>query len=216
MIIEIYSDIACPWCYLAKRRLEKALEDFAHRDEVKIIWRSYELAPDMPSKVAFTTAEQLIHEKGLTPAEAQARIDSLTKLAATMDLDLRFDTLKLFNTRKALELIHHAETFGRQGAMKERLFHANFTESRELGDIDVLVEMAFQVGLDPIVARQALESGRHTSAVVAEEARAQAMGVQIPYALFDGRHVITGAKRTEVFSGMLEKVWQEEQSAQVI
>jgi predicted DsbA family dithiol-disulfide isomerase len=128
---------------------------------------------------------------------------------------VRFDTLKLVNTRKALELVHFADGFGLQGEMKERLFRANFTEGRQLGEIDVLVEMAAEVGLDPALARQSLESDRYRGAVIADEARAETLRVQIPYALFDRRHVITGAKRTEVFSEMLERVWRERQASQV-
>ncbi|HWM41678.1 MAG TPA: DsbA family oxidoreductase [Burkholderiales bacterium] len=211
MKIEIFSDIACPWCYIAKRRLEHALETFEHRDEVEIVWRSFELAPDMPSRVPYTTAEELIHVKGVAPSEAQKMIDNVTRLGASLGLDMRFDILKLFNTRKAHELVHHAKTLGKQAEMKERLFRANFTEGRELGDVDVLVETAADIGLNPVDAREALETDRYRDAVIADEQRAQSSGAQsVPYIVFDGKQALFGAKRTEVLRAMLEQVWQEE------
>lgn len=211
MKIEIFSDIACPWCYVVKRRLEHALEAFAHRDEVQIVWRSFELAPDLPSRVPFTLAKELlIHAKGIAPEEAQRRIDTLTRLAATLGLDMRFDVVKLFNTRKAHELVHHADSLGKQGEMKERLFRANFTEGRELGDIDVLVEMAVDIGLDPLDTRQALETSRYRDAVIEDEQEAKALGVQIPYIAFGEKQVISGVKRSEVLLAALEQVWKEE------
>jgi predicted DsbA family dithiol-disulfide isomerase len=215
MKIEVFSDVACPWCYIAKRRLESALETFDHRDEVEIVWRSFELAPDMPSRVPYTTAEQLIHMKGVTPGEAQKMIDNVTHLGASVGLYMRFDILKLFNTRKAHELVHHAETLGKQGQMKERLFRANFTEGRELGDIDVLVEMAADIGLDPGEARQALETDRYRDAVTADEQRAEALGApSVPYIVFDGKRAVFGAKRAGILRATLEQVWQEEHAAQ--
>jgi predicted DsbA family dithiol-disulfide isomerase len=214
MKIEIFSDVACPWCYVAKRRLEHALETFEHRDEVEIVWRSFELAPDMPSRVPYTSAEELIHVKGVTPEEAQRRIDNLTHLGASLGLEMHFDIVKLFNTRKALQLIHYAETLGKQGGMKERLFRANFTEGRELGDINVLVEMAADIGLDPVVAREVLETDRYRDAVIADEQQAKAIGVQIPYMNFGGKQVVTGAKRTEILRAALDQAWQEEHAPQ--
>jgi predicted DsbA family dithiol-disulfide isomerase len=213
MQIEAFFDIACPWCYIAKRRLEAALETFDHRDKVEIVWRSFELAPDMPSHVPYTSAEELIHVKGVAPDEAQRRIVLLTHLAATLGIEMRFDIVKLFNTRKAHELIHYAATFGKQDVMKEHLFRANFTEGRELGDIEVLVEMAWEVGLSQAATRQVLQSGRYRDAVVADEQRAQALGVQIPYMNFGGKQVITGAKRAEILREALERAWREEHAA---
>lgn len=215
MRVEVFFDVACPWCYIAMRRLERALETFEHREEVEVVWRSFELAPDMPSRVAYTTAEQLIHVKGIAPGDAQRMIDKVTQLAAAVGLEMRFDILKLFNTRKAHELIHFAGLFGKHGEMKERLFRANFTEGRELGDIDVLVEIAVEVGLDPIAVREALVSGHCVDAVMADEQRAKAIGApSVPYFVFDGGQALFGARRTEILRAMLQQVWREQHASQ--
>jgi predicted DsbA family dithiol-disulfide isomerase len=209
MKIEIYSDVACPWCYITKRRLEQALERFPHRDGVELIWHSYELAPDMPSRVSHSPADELIHDKGISVDEARRRIDGLTALAATLGIEMNFDIVKLFNTRKAHELLHFAKTLGKQGALKERLFRANFAEGKELGDVDVLTEVASEVGIDAIAAREVLDSGRFRSEVIADEERAKELGVQIPYMSIDGTKIITGVKRAPVLLAAIEEIWDQ-------
>jgi predicted DsbA family dithiol-disulfide isomerase len=209
MQIEIYSDVACPWCYITKRRLEQALEQFPHREEVELVWHSYELAPNMPARMAQSPADELIHDKGIPAEEAKRRIDGLTALAATLGITMNFDIVKLFNTRKAHELLHYARTVGKQAALKERLFRANFTEGMELGDEKVLIDVASEVGIDPVSAREVLETGRFRSEVIADEERAKNLDVQIPYMAIDARKVITGVKRAPVLLAAIQEVWDE-------
>lgn len=217
MKIEIYSDIGCPWCYIGKRRLEQALRGFEHRDEVAIEWRSFELAPDMPATSPLDTAQYLTSAKGIPPAKAQELIAHCTQIGAAEGLELRFDRLKLFNTRKAHQLLHFAKTAGLQAALKERLFRAAFTEGREIGQIDVLVELASEVGLDPTGAREALEAEHYLPAVLDDEDQAQALGARgVPYFLINDKYALSGAQSSETFKEMLETVWREEHPVEML
>ncbi len=155
MKIEIWSDIACPWCYIGKRSLEQAMARFAHRDQVEVIWRSYELSPDMPAEVPMSSVEYLV-SKGIPEERVRTMIAQCGAAAANVGIDMRSDGVKRFNTRKAHELLHHARTQGAQDAMAERLFRANFTEGVWLSRIDILVALAEEAGLDPAEARAAL------------------------------------------------------------
>lgn len=213
MKIEIFADVACPWCFIAKRRLEHALSSFEHRDQVELVWRSYELAPQMPSRVAHTSAEDLIHVKGVSPEEAQKRIDVVTKLAATVGIEMNFEIAKLFNSRKAHELIHYTKSLGLADAMEERLFRANFTEGLELGEISVLVDVAEELGLDREETRKVLTSGVYTEDVIADERQATELGVQIPYMNFADHEIVTGAKRAEILRDALDRAWALENPA---
>jgi predicted DsbA family dithiol-disulfide isomerase len=215
MKIEIFSDIACPWCYVGKRRLEQALDEFEHRDDVAIEWKSFELAPQMPAASTLNTAEYLTSVKGIAPAQAQHMIAQTTKIAEADGLEMRFDTLKLFNTRNAHQLLHYAKTVGLQAALKERLFRAAFTEGRELGDPAVLVDLAVEVGLDALIAKEVLQTGRYRPAVIADEQAAQAAGARgVPFYIIDSKYVISGAQSVSVFKTALETAWRESSAQQ--
>jgi predicted DsbA family dithiol-disulfide isomerase len=215
--IEIFSDVACPWCYIGKRRLESALESFDHRDEVEIVWRSFELAPEMPAVSPLTSEQYLTSVKGIPRAKARELINQCSQIGAGEGLDLNFDILKLFNTRSAHQLLHFAKTAGLQGALKERLFHAAFSEGRELGKFDVLVELAAEVGLDPVAARAALESEEFLPSVLDDEEEAHASTVRgVPYFVINNKYALSGAQSTAVFRNAIATIWQEDHPLQML
>src|SRR3954463_16541043 len=160
--VEIWSDVVCPWCYIGKRRFEAALARFAHRDEVVVEWKSFELDPGATSAVAHEGADapdyadRLAVKYGTTRAEAQKMLDSMTAAAAAEGLDFRFDRAVAANTFEAHQLIHLAAAHGRQDEVKERLLRAYFTEGQAVGDREVLVRIGAEFGLDADDTRQAL------------------------------------------------------------
>ncbi|MBB6018607.1 DsbA family oxidoreductase [Deinococcus radiopugnans] len=208
--VDIWSDIACPWCYVGKRRFEAALQDFGPRDQVEVVWHSFELDPSAPADNPNSMRDGLARKYGRTPAQAQEMLDSMTQTAAGEGLEYHFDKTRLTNTFLAHQLIHLAAEHGQQDAMKERLLRAYMSEGRNVGEVDTLVELAAEVGLDAAEVRTALEGGHYAQAVRQDEAQAQALGISgVPFFVLGGKYGVSGAQGAEVLRGALEQVWAE-------
>jgi len=213
--IDIWSDIACPWCYIGKRHLEggiAALGDDA--PEVQIEYHSFELAPDTPVDFEGSEVDFLAGHKGIPVDQARMMIDRVTGVAANAGLDYDYDALQHTKTLKAHELLHFAKEHGLQLELSERLFRAYFTEGRHVGRVDELVELAGEVGLDADASREALASGRYGAAVQADIAQAGAYGINgVPFFVFEGKYGVSGAQPAEVFSKVLTQVAEERDGA---
>ncbi|MFC4426864.1 DsbA family oxidoreductase [Deinococcus navajonensis] len=208
--VDIWSDIACPWCYIGKRRFEAALRDFPQADQVEVVWHSFELDPSAPERRPHSMAEMLAGKYGRSVADAQGMMDHVTQVAAGDGLDYQLGRAQLANTFLAHQLIHLAARHGRQDAMKERLLQAYFTEGAHVGDPDTLVRLAGEVGLEPGEARSALQRGEHAQAVRQDEAQAQALGISgVPFFVLGGKYGLSGAQDASVLLGALNQVWQE-------
>ncbi|MEV8025555.1 DsbA family oxidoreductase [Microbacterium sp. NPDC080220] len=215
--IDVWSDIACPWCYIGKRNLETGLAataDDADAPRVEVTFHSYELSPDTPIDFDGNEVDFLSQHKGMTPEQVKPMLDRVTGVAAEAGLEYRFDLLKHTNTVKAHELLHFAKEQGLQKEMTERLMSAYFTEGRHVGRIDDLVDLAAEAGLDREAARDALESGRYLEAVRADQAQAQAYGIQgVPFFVIDGKYGVSGAQPAEAFAQIARQVWSERAEA---
>ena len=209
LLVEIWSDLVCPWCYLGKRRLEQALERFPERDRVDVVWRSFELEPDAPATPE-PRAEALIHRYGMTAEEAAQRDEHMTALAAEAGLEYRPDLVLLGNTFDAHRVLHAAAAAGLQAQAKERLLRAYFTEGRALAERDTLVELAAEAGLDPEAARAALEGGSHADEVRADEREAAQLGITgVPFFVLGRRYAVSGAQPSELLLQALERAFAE-------
>jgi predicted DsbA family dithiol-disulfide isomerase len=213
--IDIWSDIACPWCYIGKRHLEAGIAALGEdAPDVDIEYHSYELAPDTPVDFEGSEVDFLAGHKGIPVEQARMMIDRVTGVAASAGLDYDYDALRHTKTLKAHELLHFAKAHGRQLELSERLFRAYFTEGRHVGRVEELVELATEVGLDADAARAALESGRYGAAVQADIAQAGAYGIQgVPFFVFEGKYGVSGAQPAEVFAQVLEQVASERDGA---
>jgi predicted DsbA family dithiol-disulfide isomerase len=213
--IDIWSDIACPWCYIGKRHLEAGIAALGEdAPDVDIEYHSYELAPDTPVDFEGSEVDFLAGHKGIPVEQARMMIDRVTGVAASAGLDYDYDALRHTKTLKAHELLHFAKAHGRQLELSERLFRAYFTEGRHVGRVEELVALATEVGLDADAARAALESGRYGAAVRADHAQAGAYGIQgVPFFVFDGKYGVSGAQPAEVFSQVLTQVAGERAGA---
>jgi predicted DsbA family dithiol-disulfide isomerase len=217
MKVDIWSDVVCPFCYIGKRRLEEALESFAHRDEVEVVWHSFQLDPGAPAIAEGRTVDKLAAKYGMTLEQAVAAQESLAANAATVGLEFNWQETKSGNTFDAHRLIHFAATQGRADAMKERLLRAFFTEGEQIGDRDVLVRLAGEAGVDEQQAREVLESGAHADEVQADIAQAQAYGIRgVPFFVIDDKYGISGAQPTELFSQALDQAWTEAHPLQMV
>jgi len=210
--IDIWSDIACPWCYIGKRRLEQALAGFPHAAEVEIVWRSFELDPSAP-RVRDSTqsyAERLAAKYRTPVLQAQAMIDRMVETAAKDGLDFRFDRARSGNTFDAHRLLHLAHERGLQDALKERLFRAYLTEGQAIGEHDVLAQLAREVGLDDAEVREVLDGDRWACEVRADEALARELEISgVPFFVLGGQLGVSGAQPVEVLRGALDRAWRE-------
>ncbi len=215
--IDVWSDIACPWCYIGKRNLENGLAAASADDDapvVEVVFHSFELSPDTPVDFEGDELDFLAQHKGMPRAQVQQMLDRVTGVAADAGLEYRFDLLKHTNTVKAHELLHFAKAHGRQHELAERLMSAYFTEGRHLGREDELVSLAADVGLDADAARDALRSGRHLDDVRADQAQAQAFGINgVPFFVIDGKYGVSGAQPAEAFAQIARQVWAEHRAA---
>src|SRR3712207_85091 len=186
MQVEGWSDVVCPWCYIGKRRLETALEKFPHRDRVEVVWRSFQLDPSVPEGETHPTLPALAAKYGASVEDMRANMARVEEIAAGEGLEYHLADGVSGNTLRAHELLHHAAEHGLRNELKERLLHAYFEEGRPVFDVDSLVELGAEVGLDADEARAALTDRRHLAAVHAEAATAQALGATgVPFFVVD-------------------------------
>ena len=198
MKIEIWSDVVCPWCYIGKRRLERALGQFEHADEVEIAWRSFQLNPDTPPGTAVPTPEYLASRFG---PQAKAMTGRVAELAAEEGLDFDFDAALTVNTLDAHRLLHLAADLGIGDAAKERLLRAHFTEGADLSDHQTLTRLLGEAGrgdADPERVRADIEQAR----------RLGANGV--PFFVIDRKYGISGAQPAETFLQALRTAYAGE------
>lgn len=210
MKVEIWSDYACPFCYLGKRRFEKALELFQHKDEVEVIFRSFELDPSMSKEVQSSMQELLAAKYGMSIEEAKAANDRVAEQAEQEGLVYRFATMIPTNTFDAHRLTHYAKKQGLMTEISERLFKAYFTDSLHIGDIETLIFLAQGVGLNGEEVGDLLKSDAYGEQVRTDERLAGELGIRaVPCFVLDGKYAVTGAQPTEVFLNTLEQVWAE-------
>jgi predicted DsbA family dithiol-disulfide isomerase len=215
MKVEIWSDIACPWCYVGKRRFEAALEQFEHAGDVDVVWRSFELDPGAPRRRDGSPHEHLAKKYGMPVARARAMNERMTMEGKKEGIPFDFDRVQMGNTLDAHRLVHLAADTGRADAMKERLMRAYFTEGEAIGDVDTLVRLAAEVGLDESRVREVLTSDAYSAEVRADERRAQELGVTgVPFFAIDERYGVSGAQPAEVLLGALRQAHEESNATQ--
>ena len=209
MHVEIWSDIACPWCYVGKRRFEKALSGFEHRDRVQVIWRAFELDPGAPPERPGDYAGLLARKYGRSPGEAQEMLDEMTAMGAGEGLELRFDRVRAGNTFDAHRLVHLGLAHDRQDAMKERLMRAYLTEGELMSDHAALARLAAEVGLPDDDTAALLAGDRFAEEVRAEQELARGFGISaVPFFVVERTMGGAGAQPVEGFSALLAQAWE--------
>ena len=213
MRIEVWSDVVCPWCYIGKRHLERALEGFEHRDDVEVVYRSFELDPTAPEVPVETTVESLAKKFGTDVAGARELMARADGVAAAAGLEFHHADAAHGRTVDAHRLLHLALAQGgssRQGELKEALLAAYFTRGESMADHDVLRKVAVDAGLDPGRVDEVLAADEYADAVHADIAQARAYGANgVPFFVVDEKFAVSGAQPTEVFSQLLDRAWSE-------
>jgi predicted DsbA family dithiol-disulfide isomerase len=210
MQVEVWSDVVCPWCYIGKRKLETALSRFPHADQVEVVWRSFQLDPSIPEGRTEATLPALAAKYGRSVEEMTQMQQRVEEVAAGEGLEYHLAEGISGNTLLAHQLLHLAAERGLGGAMKERLLHAHFTEQRSVFDVDSLVALAVDVGLDADEARAALTDRRYLAAVREDIDTARALGATgVPFFVVDRTYGAAGAQPAEVLLQLLERAWAD-------
>lgn len=210
MKIEVWSDVVCPFCYIGKRKLEKALDKFPHKDQVEIEWKSFQLNPDQKTNPTISTLEHLAQSKGWSMDQTRQITSNVVQMAADQGLVFDFDKAVVANTRNAHRLIHLAKESGKGDQMKERLLSAYFSEGKNVDDFDTLTALGKEVGLTEEKIKETLQSNQFDSAVDQDIYESRQIGVRgVPFFVLDRKMGISGAQPDEVFEQTLEKAWAE-------
>ncbi|OYD67899.1 putative DsbA family dithiol-disulfide isomerase [Rhodococcus sp. OK302] len=202
LTVEVWSDVACPWCYIGKTRFQAALDRFENKDRVKVIWRSYQLAPETPVGEGRTELEALVEMKGMAPDQVRQMFSSVANTAAEVGLDLDFDTAIAANTFDAHRLLHLAGD--KQADLLEALFKAHFSDGKVIDDREELVRIAVSVGLDADTVRAQLASDAAADAVREDLSMARQFQVSgVPFFVANRAIAVSGAQPEEVFLQLL-------------
>ncbi|MGX1884070.1 DsbA family oxidoreductase [Streptomyces sp. NPDC055287] len=209
MRVEIWSDIACPWCYIGKARFEKGLAAFPHRDDVEVVHRSFELDPASPKGVTDSVTDMLARKYGRTHEEVLAMEQQVASHAHSEGLGFLTEGRDHGNTFDIHRLLHLARARGRQEALLDLVLRANFAEQRSVFDQRVLLELAGEAGLDAEEARAVLaDESAYADEVRGDESEAAELGANsVPFFVFDRRYGISGGQPAEVFTQALEQAW---------
>jgi len=209
--IDVWSDIACPWCYIGKRRLETALREFVHADETQVLWRAFELDPQAPPvrDKSLSHTERLAKKYGMTVERARTVSARLTSVAADEGLAFDFERIQSGNTFDAHRLLHLAHERGLQDAVKERFMHGYLCEGEAIGERETLQRLATDAGLDSDETAALLATDLYANEVRADQSTAHQLGIDgVPFFRI-GRYGVAGAQPAELLLSTLHKAWDE-------
>ncbi|HEX3802172.1 MAG TPA: DsbA family oxidoreductase [Solirubrobacteraceae bacterium] len=209
MDVEIWSDINCPWCYIGKRRLESALSQFAHADQINVTWRSFELDPEAPVESPGNGAARIAEKYGVSVERAHEMEQNVTDIAAGEGLEYDLEHARIGSSFDGHRLIHLAARHGLQNEMEERLFRARFTDGKLISDHDTLVELAVELGLDADEVRTMLAGDEFADEVRQDEATAHRFGISgVPMFVVDRAFGASGAQPPEQLLVLLRHGWE--------
>ena len=207
MKVEIWSDVMCPFCYIGKRKFENALQNFPHKDQVEIEWKSFQLNPSMKTDPSKNINEYLAEHKGISIAQAKQMNDRVTAMANEVGLRYDLDKAIVANSFDAHRLSHFAKKHGVQDAVEELLFKAYFTEGKNTADHETLIAIAVEAGLNSDDVRAMLLGNEFTDELNNDIYEAQQVGARgVPFFVFDNRYAVSGAQPSQLFLDVLQKV----------
>lgn len=219
MKVEIWSDVMCPFCYIGKRKFEKALQQFEHKDEIEIIWKSFQLDPDLKTE-GKNVNEYLAERKGLSLYHAKQLNDRVTKIAAEVGLHYDFDKAVVANSFDAHRFVHLASKYDKGGLAEESLFRAYFTEGKNIAENKTLIALGVELGIDGTEVKAMLESDPLSNEVTNDIKEAEMLGISgVPFFVFNRKYGISGAQQTEIFLSALEKSfseWEKENEEKIL
>jgi predicted DsbA family dithiol-disulfide isomerase len=210
MKVEIWSDIMCPFCYIGKRKFETAFTQFPHKDKVQLVWKSFQLAPDLKTQPGKNIHQFLSEHKSISIEQAKAMNDHVTQMASQVGLVYNFDKSIVANSFNAHRFTHFAKQQGKQNEAEELLFRSYFTDGKNIDDYQTLIQLGVEIGLDIASLKAALENGSYADDVRADIIEAQQLGVTgVPFFVLDRKYAISGAQESQTFLETLTKAYEE-------
>jgi len=211
MKIEVWSDFACPFCYIGKTRFEKALNQFEYKDQVEVVYKAYQLNPHAPKKMTESAAESFAKGHGMSVEQAKQRFEMFVTNAKSEGLTYNYDIIQMTNSFDAHRLAKWANQFGLEPKVTTLLMKAYFTDGKNIADINDLIDIAREAGLDEAKAKKMLESTDYADQVNQEITEARQVGVQgVPFFVINRKYGVSGAQATEYFLQALKQIYQEE------
>jgi predicted DsbA family dithiol-disulfide isomerase len=208
MKIEIWSDVVCPFCYIGKRKFEKALTNFEHKNEVVVEWKSFQLNPNLITNPNQNTLEHLAQSKGWTMEYTKQTTEHVSKIAKEQGLDFDFKKAVVANTFDAHRLLHLSKKYQLQNVCKEKLLNAYFTLGVNIADHHELIKIGLEIGLNQIETTEMLASNLFANEVEEDVYHAQQIGVKgVPFFVFDNKYAISGAQESETFLAALKQAY---------
>lgn len=208
MKVEIWSDVMCPFCYIGKRRFEQALNSFVYSDKVEIIWRSFQLNPNLETDADVNINEYLAETKGWSLDQARQMNQRVTNMAAEEGLGYNMEQAIVANSYDAHRLVQFAKEHNKGDEMEELLFKSYFTEGKNIADHQTLVSLAHHIGLDSTETKELLQSNKYSNAVDHDIQLAKNINISgVPFFLFNRQFAISGARETDVFLKALKQSW---------
>ncbi|GGC71931.1 DSBA oxidoreductase [Pedobacter quisquiliarum] len=209
MEVKIWSDVRCPFCYIGKRKFETALAAFAHKDEVKITWKSFELDPNLQTVADTNIYEYFSKAKGIPQEQAVDMFNNVTQVAAEVGLDFKLDQSVVANSFKAHRVIQLAKTLNLGDEIEEALFKIHFMEGKNIDDEQVLTETAKNIGISASAVQSLFNGDDFDAEVRIDQLEAQRIGIRgVPFFVFDDKYAVSGAQAPEIFLQTLEKAYE--------
>jgi predicted DsbA family dithiol-disulfide isomerase len=211
MKVEIWSDVMCPFCYIGKRKFEKALEQFPHKNTIEVVWKSFQLDPSTVTDPSLSTIENLAHKKGWSKEQANETVAYVSNIAKQVGLTFNFEKAVVANSFDAHRLSHLAKKYGKQNELEEKLFAAYFTEGKNTADYETLLQIGTDLGLDKTEVSDVLKSDSYSNEVKQDINQAQQIGVSgVPFFVIDQKYAISGAQESDTFLNALTKAYEEQ------
>lgn len=210
MKIEVWSDVVCPFCYIGKKKFETALAQFDDRANVHLVWKSFQLDPNIKTDPTITVYDRLSTSKGIPVQQAKEMAAHATKVAAEVGITMDFDRAVVANSKNAHRLMHFGKEKGLQNEVKELLFKAYFTDGKNIDDSATLTALAVAAGLPEEETKDVLSSTKYADAVHADMVESQQLGVRgVPFFVFDRKYAVSGAQDPQAFLETLKKSFSE-------
>lgn len=210
MLIEIWSDVVCPFCYIGKRKFETALAQFSGKQELEIVWKSYQLDPDAETEPHKEVYQSLADKYQMSLEDSIKMHRQMEQTAKEVGLEYNFDKVIPANTLLAHQFAHFAKTKGKQEEAEETLFRAYFTEGKNIDDLDTLLDLGASIGLDRAALKTALENKALINQVEADIYEAQQVGVRgVPFFVLNRKYAVSGAQDSSVFLNAIKKAYEE-------
>ena len=210
MKVDIWSDVMCPFCYIGKRRFEAALANFNHKEDIEVVWHSFQLDPGMTAQPGKDVYTYLAERKGISVEQSKQMHTGVVQMAAEAGLQYNFDKAVIANSFDAHRFAHLAKTKDLGEAAEEALFKAYFTDGKDISNFDTLAQLGKEIGLDAAEVKQALQTDAFANAVDEDIYHASQIGVRgVPFFVLNDKYAVSGAQPVETFAGALNQAWTE-------